>query len=998
MLSYLRRRVSDRTALALVLGLFALSGALSLSYQVVWSRYLLDFIGVSAYSYAATLAAFMGGLAMGSAWLGRLADRVPRPLALFAALEAGIGLYAFAYPVLQSWVAEAYGRWIAASPEALAASGTAWPRALAASALLLPPTLLMGGTYPAVLRHATASLRLAGRRASEAYAVNALGAAAGSLLAAFLLIPRLGMQGSVWLLGCSNLALAAASAALAAASRRAPADEASASGEASPQPLRPTRALVRAGLAAALGAGFLAFSLELAWTRFLGLVIGSSTHSFAVMLAAFVAGIGLGSLWLSRREDSIPDPLAAFGLVQLGVGVAVLLPLPFYPYLPWLFAQLLHAFAPTAAGYAGYTIAKLLLCAALLLPATFLAGMSLPLLIKGLAASLGGLGRLSGRCYAWNTLGNVAGALVTGLWLLPLLGVERLFRTAALGSALLGLAIVTLRLGARGRGALTAAAAVALLVAHDVSSGPWVREWLVISPFRRLAAAPSLADTRERLASVELLLFRDDPAAHLAVYDIERSGEVERSLLVNGKVDASSRGDLPTQVLLGAIPPLLHPGARDVLVVGLASGITVSAVLDHPVERVDVVELVGTMPEATKLFRRWNGDPLRDPRSRLIAADARHVISHGAGAYDLIVSEPSNPWMAGMGGLFSLDFYRRAVRRLRPGGLYAQWLQSYKLDDATFGVALSTFRDAFPHVYVFQTQSRDLLLLGARAPLRPDWSAALERAHHPAVRRRLEQVGVGDLATVLALQRLSPATVDAIAQQTSERNTDDNRLLEHRAPRHLFSGSRVAMVDLLDERLFASPTLLWSDFAERHPERVDAPSTLETLARRRMRVAAVHEAWTTALLLLQPELGEDPRAESAIAAGDLARPPLPAAALAARLRSLLERDRFALAEHLVVDYAPGLLVASALSADHARLWLDTSAVWAGHPSRPLRQFRIELLMAVGDLGAAAAELSAWVESQPEPPGGWAQLRACLIDREELCRRVRRLASVDRSVE
>jgi len=599
----------------LVLLLFLISGAVGLGYQVLWGRYLLEFIGVSAYSYATVLAAFMAGLALGSALFGRLADRVRRPLLLFALLEAGVGLYALVFPFLSEAASALYSGWVSFTPEQAGAGHALWAKVLVAGLLLLVPTTLMGGTYPALVRHATDQLSQVGRRASQLYAVNALGAVAGALLMAFVLMPALGMRMSLVVLALANGLVAVVALVLArgkdpSLAEVAPPDALAASQS---EPGLSAR-VVQVALALILIEGSLAFALEVAWTRYFGVVLGSSTYSFALVLAVFLSGIALGSAWLARSEGALGRPLLFFGWTQLLGGLLVLAPLALYPRAPWLFVNLGALFSDHPLAFFLYTAGQLLVCALVMLPPTILFGMALPLLVKGLAHDLRRLGSDTGRVYAWNTWGNVAGALLAGLVLLPLLGMELLLRGTALGSSALG------------------------LVAIGYFSRRERKTWVRVG-----AAAVVLVLSREaadvQLASYRTVLFKDDPAALLMVHATRTVlGRETLTLSLNGKPDATSHDDLPTQLLLGHVPLLLAPQPRDVLVIGLASGVTAGAVLAHPVRRLDVVDVVAAMPEATRLFRQWNRDPLGDPRFRLIVDDARSYVAHTRQRYDVIIT------------------------------------------------------------------------------------------------------------------------------------------------------------------------------------------------------------------------------------------------------------------------------------------------------------------------------------------------------------------------
>ena len=751
--------------------LFFASGLLGLGYQVLWSKYLLDFIGASAYSYATVLAAFMGGLAAGGALLGRRADSVASPLRLFALLEAGVGVYALAFPWLLN-----VARTALFESTATAGSGLdlLLAKAAVAGALLLPPTILMGGTLPAMLRHVTLSASQSALMTPLLYGINAAGAVFGALGVAFLLLPAAGMTGALHALAAGNIVVAILAAL--APPRPRLAEEPEPASEPPPRRLR----FVWAALAVA---GALSFALEVAWTRYLGIVLGSSTDSFAIILASFISGIAIGSLLLAAWGGRVRDPLATWGVSMMLVGGLLLAPLPLYVYLPWVLKQLLHSLAPTPMGFVLYAALRLALCVALLLPVAMLIGVAVPLAIRGATSELSRLGAVAGRAYAWNTLGNVVGALATGLVLLPAMGMERLLRLVALGFGLVGfLVIFACAVAPSRRRTVLAATALVAVVGANAGLEPWQTIWFATSPFRRSVNWP-FARVRAALAERNVLLEIDDPAGHLMVTEAIEDEGLQRVLLVNGKPDASSSADMPTQVLSGQLPLLLNPQARDVLVIGLASGVTAGAVLTHPVERLTVVDIVAAMPRAAEHFARWNGAPLEDPRTQFVVADARDYLFRTKGTFDAIVSEPSNPWMAGTAALFTREFYERAAERLSPGGLFLQWVQAYEFDDELFAVVLRTFRQTFPHVYGFQASTSDVLLVGARSPLAPGWEAVGRRFETPAVKRHLAGIGLSDLDALLAFQVMSPGTAAFVAASTTLENTDDNRLLETRAPR-----------------------------------------------------------------------------------------------------------------------------------------------------------------------------------------------------------------------
>ena len=981
---------NSRLAFQLVLAIFLVSGGLALGYQVLWSKYLLDFIGVSAYSYAIVLGAFMGGLGIGSWLFGRWIDHTRSPLRAYAYMELGVGVYGALYLQLSRWAADAYSRWVVFTPEHAGSGTGVWAKVAVAGVLLLPPTILMGGTFPALLRHVTVRFALIGRRASQLYALNAAGAVLGSLAMAFVMMPVLGMATSLRALAVGNAAIAVLALVLAGRGRGS--QEPAGAGE--PEPASSIPALagwqVRLGLGLICFEGFVAFLYEIAWTRYFGLVLGSSTYSFALMLAAFITGIALGSAILARIDGKIANPMAFFGTTQVVAGALTALPIPLYPYMPWFFKHVSALFSTSEGAFYLYELSKLAVCFLVMVPPTVFIGMSLPLVVRGLGRGADTLGCDSGTVYAWNTWGNLAGALVGGLLLLPLAGTENLLRGAALANGVLAVVLIAAFSPAgRWRLAALAGTGVAALVLLPAS---WDQRWFTISPFRRSEAPSSLQDARAVLAKRKTLYVRDDPAAHLMVTEYRDAPVPYLALAVSGKVDATSGWDMPTQALSAHIPLLLHPHPRSVLVVGLASGVTAGSALAHDVERVDVVEIVRAMPAATRLFSFVNGDPFRDPRFHLIVDDARSYVAYSGQRYDVVISEPSNPWMVGTGSLFSCDFYRRALRVLQPDGLYLQWIQGYEIGDETLAVVMRSFRGAFPFVYAFQGVSRDLLLLGSRRPLTPDPSVMAARLQRPGVARQLGVLGLGSPEAVLMLQRFSPATADVIASVTDRENTDDNHFLEYRAPRDLFRDLSPSMLDTLDERLVASPSLLLGQLPAGRLNVELAASLAATLSNPMIKVPQVTAALAGAAgFMLRGFAPPGAAGEANVETLE----PTPAH-LAGYLDVLVRTGRLGEAAKTLTAYEPAILWSVALSPEAGAFWRGKAGAWAvatrsARDGETFGGFRIDLLAAERRTDQAGRELMAWLQSATPPSRDGALLRACRIDRGALCERALELA-------
>lgn len=753
--------------------LFA-SGAAGLIYEVLWARGLALALGSTALAQAAVLASFLGGLALGNARLGALAQRSRDPLRLFARLELGVAAWAclsvFALPLLPR---------VPAGPArvALAALGIG------------VPAVLMGGTLPALVRHRGRGEHWE-KDLSWLYFVNSAGAAAGALGASLFLLPTFGFDLSL-LLGAS---LSAAAGLI--APRLATRSDAPEEAPAAP----PSAGVPRAALyAAALFSGFAALGYEAAWTRLLGLTLGSSTHAFSLMLAAFIAGVAAGGFALARGLLPRASPRRLFAGLQLAAAATVLAGLPLWGVLPYVFMRFGAAIPREAAFFPLYQAGQFAFCLLVMAPPAFCLGAALPLAARLDAG--GGRASATGRVFAVNTLGNVIAA-VAALWLMPLLGLRGLLLLGAAANALAALFILPRRERARPAALAAAALAASALLA------PWDARLLSLGGYRHQPGlAPSWQEVRAALADKSLPFYRDDRDASIGVVR-EPSGRLY--LKANGKTDASDGPDMATQRLLAHLPLILRPGARDALVVGLGSGVTAGAALRHPLSRLDVVEIVPAIVEASRLFDHASGAPLDDPRLRLHVGDARTVLADAPRRWDVVISQPSNPWVAGEAGLFTLEFYRAARAKLAPGGVMAQWFQIYEMDDESVRMVLRTFASAFPDVTVWHAAPGDMLLIGSAGDRAPDFPAMAAALARPGVSAQLAELGVDGLPALLSLQSQSDGLARTLAGG-GRVHEDRFPWLEFLAPRAFFLDRSSALLRWADEmRRFspASPLLL----------------------------------------------------------------------------------------------------------------------------------------------------------------------------------------------
>jgi spermidine synthase len=758
---------------------FFLTGASGLVYEVLWSRYLTLLFGSTTEAVSIVLATFMTGLGLGAHLLGRRIDRSPSPLRIYATLEIGVGAYALLTGPLLSFVRLVYGA-IASRTELTTGASTLLKAALSA-AVLLAPSLLMGGTLPALVRAISDSPKTASRLLPLLYALNTLGAVAGTLAAGLLFLEVFGLTHTMLL--CATVDVGVGALVLARA-REAPA-VASASEDAE-SVLEPLRVLSGspAGRFALFGlfvSGATTMIYEIVETRVLALVFGVSTYAFTIVLAVFLGGLGLGALACARLSVSRAPRLLDFAIAQAGVALAAVAGVALMPVVPRVLAYVRQV---PELGFWTTLSAKALLAALFVFPLAFCSGLGVPLLINAVADDLGRLGRTIGGAYLVNTIGAVAGSLAAGFLLIPAFGTEGSMRGVTLVNlAAAGIGGVILIPSPRLRPAT--AAGVAVIAFVSLLPARWPRTLFLNSdtPARPPKATKIEIEALLSGSPREVLFFREGKNGTVGV--TQSAGD--RTLLVGAHPDASDYGDMATQTLLGFVPLAAHPHPEEVFVIGFGSGVTADAATRFPeVRRVDVAELEPAVVEASPLFHHVNHAVEKNPKTRVLLDDARSILEATPRRYDVIVSEPSNPWRAGVANLFTADFYRSARRVLKEGGVFGQWTQLYFLPTSSLKMILKTYLSVFPEVQVWWLDQSDVIVLGSEKPLslsRKRIDALLNGEFHED-RRRFARIGTA--AEFYSRFLLDTNGAKRFVADEADLNTDDRPLLEFEAPRGLF--------------------------------------------------------------------------------------------------------------------------------------------------------------------------------------------------------------------
>ena len=787
--------------------LFVLSGGYALVYEVAWAKYLSLFIGSTTLAHMCVLAAFMGGLALGSIVIGRMTPRLRRPLAGYGVLEIVIGLYAVVFPFfihpLQTSVLKAAADIPIGSPLwAILKIGVAM-------GVLLWPTFLMGGTFPMLMRHYQPGANSKSEiedKSEWLYLTNCVGAVAGALAAGFFLIPHIGLRATLSGVGFSNVALGAAAVGLAMVGPSIGTQKKQAD---MPAPSQRNAWPIYTAITIS---GITAMIYELVWIRLFSVTLGSSTYSFTLMLAAFITGIALGSMAVGLSKWVRRNPLLSFALAELAIGFVIIASIPQYEKLSYIFWRWGYLLNRTNEAFGLFNLIKYALCFAVMAAPTFLFGMTLPLAMKSAIRRNEMIGRDSGAIYGANTAGNIVGALLTGLVLIPFLGIRHSLEIALLanigiGVLLLWFSPVSYRLPAAGVACLMAIVLVTALP-------QWTPAHLFTGNFRNLSKKPptwSKYDAASRRAKI--LYYGEDGSANVAVMQARRG---ERLLIINGKTDASSSTDMPTQVLIGQLPMFFKPDARDVLLIGLGSGATAGSVLTHPQTRVDCLEISPAVVKSVKCFADVNWESWKNPRMNLMIEDARTYVTVTNRKYDVVISEPSNPWLAGVAGLFSKEHFESVDRTLKPDGILIQWMQGYETSDDLVTMVIRTMSNTFPYVCIFQSAEYDYILMASHEPLKPDFPAMERAVKIPAVKKDLGRVGIDSVTVLLSTQMLSADAASELAGD-GPINTDDLPLLEYQAPKSLFTGETARILNMMDERFRLGEDLFSVRYLKTHP-------------------------------------------------------------------------------------------------------------------------------------------------------------------------------------
>ena len=749
---------------------FFLSGFAALLYQTTWLRQFSLVFGTSELAVATVLAAYMGGLALGAALAGRYVNRVRRPILIYALLEAGIALSALAVPLLLTGAGMLYASILGdyPSPPNAALIGQPIFYLIVAFLVLAVPTGLMGATLPLLTRYVVRNDLDVGPKVALLYATNTAGAVLGTVVAAFILLPSLGLTGTVWVGVAINGLVFAIAALLAKKVSAISRDDAITDSRAAVgfyrsciSPFFDPGSKLRDRFAVAfqsqpawilplmLASGAAAFTYEVLWSRMLTHVIGGSIYAFATMLSAFLTGIALGGGLIGKFAKQREVAAITFSITQLAIAI---LSMVVYAWMgPLIPADL--------------TTVRLGVYAVLvMLPATIFIGATFPLAVRILVADERDASSGTGRIYSWNTLGAIVGAVAAGFFLIPSLGFEGSIRLAVLINV--GLALWAALFIAKPIPGFVGAITVGFLVTLVAYTPP--RPQAVVSNSGYLLA--DLADSREIFYSVgrSATVMLEE---HGGYYHIRTNGLPEASIAARGSPPVKD-----PEKWLTALAVTARPDTRDMLVIGFGGGVALEGI-PASVELVDVIELEPEVINANRaLAGMRNLDPLVDPRLNVVINDARNALRLSSKSYDVIVSQPSHPWTAGASHLFTREFVADAKNHLHSSGVFVQWMNSEFVDEPLLRTLAATLQAEFDYVRLYQPVPQMLMFHASNAPL--DTEISLARTGQPFITdiMHFSRLGMNSVEDLISALIMDEQGIEEFSRDAPI-STDDNNLM-----------------------------------------------------------------------------------------------------------------------------------------------------------------------------------------------------------------------------
>ncbi|BBM86745.1 fused MFS/spermidine synthase [Candidatus Uabimicrobium amorphum] len=745
--------------------LFFLSGACSLFYQVIWVKLLTLQFGSSAWSVSTVVSSFMAGLGLGSFWAGRNAKVLKRPFLTYAWLEIAIAVFGLlSLPIFQNLDV------IVGFAKHSFPSFFHVIRFIIAFAILLLPTFCMGATLP-VLIAGIARFHPMEKTAGTLYGVNTIGAAFGVLACGLFVLPAIGVTKTI--IGAAVIGVAIGFLAIYYDKKYQASFEENTSEEQTKQ-AKTSAPLVL--LVIVFLSGFISLSCEISWTRLLLPIVGSSTYAFSIILLTFLIGIGIGGVVATHKMLTKLQYQLNLALFAFVASFSILSSILLVKFLPEFFTSLVQTLGNN---FWLLLLAQACIAGVIVVIPAFAMGIMLPLVIVNYHKQIGHRGRAVGEIYAINTLGSILGSIMTGFLLLPTFGAQTtLFFCGTLMLVVAIALFVNASTVTVARRSLWTVGAVTLFAIFFNLNLQTQMGQLYEGYFRGV-----LTKNKKKETDVEedsMLFFKYGVCSTITV-NRNSFGTWYSS---NGKPEASTTRDLPTQYLVGHLPMFFNLQAKNACLIGFGSGATANAMATHPIDKLDVVELEPAVVEVSKYFDTINDNILQNEKLKIHVDDGRSFLRYAPEKYDVIVSEPSNPWIAGVANLFSHEFYQIVDDRLADNGVFCQWIQLYELSEYTLNSMIQTLSDTFPHIHIFIVDM-DMICVSSRNKITIDPKSCLERMKQELVAKTLQRIKVNNQHQLFGTYAYT--FPDDIQQFPSDqRNNDDNLFLEYRAPLEMY--------------------------------------------------------------------------------------------------------------------------------------------------------------------------------------------------------------------
>lgn len=765
----------------MVLSAFFLSGLSALIYEVVWMRMLTLVFGASVFAASTVITVYMLGLALGSFYTGRIIDRNNLKISylkIYAFIELAIGVYCLFTPFLFSNLDSVFS-YIYKLVE-VDFFVFSLIRFFFCALVMIVPTILMGATLPLLAKYFIKHKDEVGKNIGFLYGLNTFGAVCGILLTAFLFVPSLGVKATIFLAVVVNIFIFAFAYYFSKKEEEVKTTKIAAGNKVS---FFSHSKFFYVMLLLFSLSGFISLVYEVAWFRILTMTIGNTVYAFSVMLATFLFGLALGSYLISFFADKIKNKLFFFALVQISIGLSAMVLLPLFGNLPMVFLDILKI--SQVSFWNVQAVNFITSFVAIIIPTIFM-GMTLPLVVKIVTEDIKEVGFKVGTLYAGNTIGSTFGSLLGGFLLIPFLGVKFTIIFMVCLNIMIGAYLVFSYVKVMQKAKISVYVFSFIVLVSSFLMPSWDKAFLISGPYlyaSQYMEKVKKGDFKEAYKGITNIIYYEEGVTG-TVAVVKRQDNILMS--VNGKGIADIKNDRLTHTLLGSLPLFLKPESKDALLVGLGSAVTLGAMEQFPLENITAVELSKEVIKASSFFSEANYNALEDERLNLVVDDGRIYLDYSEKKYDVIVSQPSVPWMSGASNLYTVDYYEIVKKALKDDGIVCQWIQAYNMDFESLRILLKAFKEVFPHTTLWQYNKGNIFLIGSKKTLEVPYSSINKLFKDKKINKMMSSIGVRVPEMFVSGFTLSEDNLDELTKGV-EINSDNNPLIEFRAPKSMFT-------------------------------------------------------------------------------------------------------------------------------------------------------------------------------------------------------------------